>query len=55
MSAPEIPSSLVAVQAMLLVQPGLGTCDFDADAGGLAIGRQFEARFSLVMQRFHQC
>jgi len=39
MTAPEIPSGLIAVQAMLLVQPGLGTCDFEADAGALAIGR----------------
>jgi len=37
MTAPEIPSGLIAVQAMLLVQPGLGSCDFEADAGDLPV------------------
>jgi len=46
MIAPEIPLGQVAVQAMLLVQPGLGTCDFRADAGGSTAGGELDFKFS---------
>lgn len=52
MTALEIPSGLVAVQAMLLVQLGLGTCDFEADAGDVAVSGEFAVNFVRLCGNF---